>query len=423
MNWNRLFAQRTARMRSSSIRELLKVASQPDMISFAGGLPDPELFPVAETREAAERVLGRAPASALQYSETEGIPALREWLAARFSRPHFRLERENVLITSGSQQALDLIGRVFLDPGDRVLVENPTYLAMLSAWRLPGGAFTAMPADKDGLRADALEAPTRAGVKLVYAVPDFQNPQGTTLSEERRRRLAALIRAADRPLVEDTPYRELRYDGSRLPSVFELDARTGPQGRLDARVLQLGTFSKVLVPGLRVGWVIAESPVIEKLALAKQAADLHTSTFCQYLALELVRAGVLERQLPRLRTAYRGKRDAMLQALADVFPAGVEWTRPAGGMFLMVTLPEDLDARALLPAALEHKVAFVPGEDFHLDGRGRNTMRLNFSRPSRDQIPEGVRRLGAVVADARAQNRGRLDPADDRAFHATCGLP
>ncbi len=479
MNWTHCFAGRTAQMRRSTVRELLKLTSQPGMISFAGGLPAPELFPVAEVREATSRVLDREGGRALQYSETEGVAELRDWIAARFSRPHFQVRRENVMIVSGSQQALDLTGKVFLDPGDTVLVENPTYLAMLSAWRPLGATFRTVPSDGEGMRVDLLDPPRIEGVKLAYVVPNFQNPQGTTLSLDRRLKFMALAQQLQIIVVEDNPYGELRYSGDPLPHLLELDARADspspPSGEragvrghaapefancseadpflrcstpapphphhpnplpqwgrgetpspppgeragvrgnpapepapLQTQVVYQGTFSKVLAPGLRVGWVIAHAAVIDKLVQAKQATDLHTSTLAQLVVWELVRDGLLERQIPRLREAYHLRRDAMLAALEAYFPAGVRWTRPDGGMFLLVTLPEHLEAAALLQRALQENVAFVPGDDFHAQGEGRHTLRLNFSNARPELIDEGIRRLGRVLREAEQVSRRAL---------------
>ena len=403
MNWNPLFAARTAHMKRSTVRETLKLAAQPGMISFAGGLPAPELFPLDDVRRAAETVLRERGPAALQYGETEGVGELRDWIAREFSRPHFQLTRANVAIVSGGQQALDLLGRIFLNEGDPVIVENPTYLALLAAWRPFGVRFETVPSDANGMRVEMLAPLLRQRPKLIYATPTFQNPQGTTLNAERRAQLVALVREHEIGVVEDNPYGDLRYNGEALPHLLELDARTGADGALDSHVIYTGTFSKVLAPGLRIGWVIATETVIDKLVQAKQAADLHTSTFNQYLVAELLRNGTLERQLPRLRDAYRVRRDTMLAALEKHFPAGVSWTRPDGGLFLMVTLPHHLNAFDLLHRAVERKVAFVPGEDFHLNGAGRNTFRLNFSNASREQIEDGVQRLGEVLRELLKQ--------------------
>lgn len=407
-------------MKRTAVRELLKVTSRPDIISFAGGLPAAELFPIDQIRAALGTVLDRFGGQSLQYSETEGLPALRDWVARSFARDQFPVNRDNVLITSGAQQALELIGRVLLDPGDIVAVENPTYLALLSAWRPLGVKFLAVPSDGMGLRTDALEQILESQrPKVIYLVPNFQNPQGTTLSLERRHHLVRLLHDYKVVLVEDNPYGELRYGGESLAHLLELDgaggalARSG-QGRPaipsaasappspapglpGSHVIYTGTFSKVLVPGLRVGWAIAAPEVIDKLVQAKQAADLHTSTLSQYLVLELVSHGFLDLFLPRLRHAYAARRDVMLAALEEHFPPAVTWTRPDGGLFLMVTLPCDVDASALLPRALRQGVAFVPGAEFHLEGEGQNTLRLNFSNAAPDRIRRGIEALARVI--------------------------
>ena len=384
-------------MTRSAVRELLKLTAQPGMISLAGGLPSPDLFPMERVKEAIEFVLGKAGKRALQYGETEGVAELRDWIARDFSRPEVPLKRENVVITSGGQQALDLIGRVLLNENDKVIVENPTYLALLSAWRLLGVQFLPVRSDANGMRVDKIEPLLQQKPKLIYAVPNFQNPQGTTLALERRVSLVELLRKYDVGLLEDNPYGELRYDGEPVASLLELDARLGTSGDLDSNVIYVGTFSKVLMPGLRVGWAIASEEVIEKIVRAKQAADLQTGTLSQYIIGEMIRDQFLERHIRVLRQAYRERRDAMLVALDRYFPNEASWTRPDGGMFLMVTLPAHLSASDVLKQALERKIAFVPGEEFHLDGMGRNTFRLNFSNATSDLIEQGIKRLGEVL--------------------------
>jgi 2-aminoadipate transaminase len=373
---------------------LLKVTSRQDVISFAGGLPAAELFQVGRVKEAVAAVLGRVGGKSLQYGETEGVAGLRDWIAQQFSRPGFQVKRENVLITSGAQQALDLVGRVVLDPGNRVAVENPTYLALLSAWRPLGVEFVPVPSDADGMRVETL--PKLPKPKLIYLVPNFQNPQGTTLCRERRNDLVNWCRTHEVALLEDNPYGELRYSGHPLPHLFELDATFSPSSGLETGVIYTGTFSKILMPGLRVGWTIAPKEVIDKLVQAKQAADLHTSTLCQYIALELISKGFLDEFLPVLRKAYRERRDVMLAALEKHFPEGALWTRPDGGLFLLVTLPIKMDAAELLDKALQQNVAFVPGEEFHLHGEGKSTMRLNFSNASPERIRVGIEKLGRL---------------------------
>lgn len=398
MNWNHRFADRTALMRRNAVRELLKLASRPEIISFAGGLPAAELFPIARVQAALRTVLNREQGRCLQYAETEGVPALRDWIARQFSGPNCVVQGENVIITSGAQQALDLLGRVLLNPDDEVLVESPTYLAMLTAWRPFSVQFTAVPSDGQGMCVEALEPLLRRQPKLIYLVPNFQNPRGTTLNQSRREQLVACLHDHDAILVEDNPYGELRYSGAPLPHLFNLAASRRQTLGLDSRVIHVGTFSKVLMPGLRVGWVVAPTEVIDKLVQAKQAADLHTSTLSQHLALELLQHGFLDDHLPLLRQAYRERRDVMLAALELHFSHAMTWTKPDGGLFLLASFLDNRDAGALLPAALQRGVAFVPGEEFYLKGAGRNTMRLNFSNATPARIEEGVHRLAQAAA-------------------------
>lgn len=381
-------------MHRSPVRELLKATERPEVISFAGGLPGADLLPLEAMEAASERVLGKHGQQAAQYGPTEGLPELREWIAERFSTEQVRLSGANVAMVSGGQQGLDLIGRIFLNPGDRVAVENPTYLALLSAWRPLGVEFLPVSCDRDGLRIDELHAALGRRPKLIYSIPDFQNPQGTTLALSRRRQLVRLAAEHGVGIVEDGAYTDLRYEGQSLPQLFELSREEGRAGETGS--IFVGTFSKLLMPGLRVGWVVAPEVVIETLVRAKQSADLHTSSFTQWLTWELIQDDFLARHVPRLQAAYRERRDAMLLALERSMPPGVSWTVPEGGMFLMITLPEDTDVPELLRRALESKVAFVPGEDFHLGGMGRNTIRLNFSHATPALIREGVRRLGEL---------------------------
>jgi 2-aminoadipate transaminase len=381
MIWNEHFAGRTAEMHRSTIREFLKLAAQPGMISFAGGLPAPELFPLSEIRSAAESVLARHGSKSLQYGETEGLRELRGWLAEQHG-----VSVENALITSGAQQALDLIGRVLLDACDPVAVENPTYLALLSAWRPIGVEYRPVAGDDEGLLVG--EIPRKS--KLLYVIPNFQNPQGTTLSRARREALVDRAQREHLVVVEDDPYGELLYEGEPLPSLFSL--ADGPNGP----VLRVGTFSKVLAPGLRVGWVIAHAAVIEKLVLAKQPMDLHTSTWNQHLAFELVSSGFLPAHVAKLRATYRQRRDTMLAALTEFMPAGARWTSPRGGMFLLVTLPAGFDATALAAHAAREKVLIVPGGDFHVRG-GKNTFRLNFSNAQPAAIRSGIAQLAEIL--------------------------
>lgn len=399
--WDHRFAQRTKQMTSSVIREILKITAKPDVISFAGGLPSPEVFPVKEFAAACDVVLRERPAEALQYGLTEGFTQLREFLAKETQKEGTQVTTDNVLITSGSQQALDLLGRILINPGDRILVESPTYLGALQAWSAYGAEYVAVPSDEDGMITDKLEAALRAGPKLIYALPTFQNPTGVTLTLTRRKRLIELADKYGVPIVEDDPYSHLRFEGAPIPSLMALDSemRGGCDGCYSGNVIYLSTFSKILAPGLRLAWVIAPPQVIFRMAQAKQGADLHTATFTQMVAYQVAYDGFLDRHRELIRRVYREHRDLMLKAMESEFPKGVQWTRPQGGLFLWVTLPEGNDTTKLLPLAVEQKVAFVPGSPFFPNGGGENTMRMNFSNASPDGIREGIARLGRVFKE------------------------
>ena len=414
--WRHRYAERTIRMKSSRIRELLKLTAQPGVISFAGGLPAPELFPIPEFRDAACSLLERAGSQALQYSTTEGFPPLREMLVRHMARYGVRVGIENILITTGSQGALDLIGKVLLNRGDKVLTETPTYLGAIQAFTMYGADFVTVPVDEDGMCTERLGEVLRAGPKFMYVLPNFQNPSGSTLRLDRR---AELVRMADHygiPIVEDDPYGQLRFEGDHLKPLVVLDAERVPcdhNGHYTGNVIYLSTFSKTLAPGLRLGWVVAPEDVIGRMVQAKQGSDLHTSTFDQMLAYEVARGGFIDRHVRRLREVYRRRRDLMLECLERAFPTGshVRWTRPQGGLFLWVMLPETIDTDELLREAIEEKVAFVPGSAFHPDGGGRNTMRLNFSNADENGIVEGIARLGRVIT--------RQLPSASAGAHAT----
>jgi len=397
--WSERFALRTRGMRSSAVRELLKLTEQPDMISFGGGLPAPEVFPVEKFRESCDRVLTHEGAKALQYSTTEGYRPLREMIARHAVRFGINIQAEHVLLTSGSQQALDLIGTVFINPGDHLLVERPTYLGALQAWCTYQAEYSCVSMDDDGMRTDEVESQIRTGPKFIYALPNFQNPSGVTLSVERRRRLIEVAAHYGVPILEDDPYGQLRYEGEHQPSLVLLD---GEREKTDGapysgNVIYLSTFSKTLAPGIRLGWIIAPTEVIQKLVQAKQGADLHSSTFSQMVAYDVAKGGFLDRHVQVIRRIYRERRDAMLRALETHFPEGVSWTRPQGGLFLWVRFHQGMDAAEILRAAVRQKVAFVPGQPFFPDGSGANTARLNFSYCNPDTIEEGIRRLGTVL--------------------------
>jgi 2-aminoadipate transaminase len=382
-------AARAARVESSVIREILKLTAGRAMISLAGGLPAPQSFPVEALRAAFDQVLRDDAAAALQYSTTEGHPALREWIAARESAQGVPTLADEVLIVSGSQQALDLLGKALLDPGAPVLVEAPSYLGALQAFAVYQPQFRSLPTDNAGLLPDAIDAKLAAGVRLLYAMPNFQNPTGRSLTAERRAQLAQAARAHDFWLVEDDPYGELWYE-------------TAPPASLRAwapeRTIRLSSFSKVLAPGLRLGYVIAPRACIDLLARLKQAADLCSPGLNQRAAAAVLAAGLLDGHLPRIRALYAAQAQAMLDALAATMPAGVHWTRPAGGMFIWLQLPAGIDAMALLAPAIERGVAFVPGAPFFAGAPERNTLRLSFVTVPPEKIRQGVATLAQLIA-------------------------
>jgi 2-aminoadipate transaminase len=397
--WESRYAQRTQRMTSSIIRELLKFTEKPEIISFAGGLPAPDVFPVEAFEAAATRVLRDFSAQALQYGTTEGYQPLREMLARFSSRSGVEVTPDNILVTTGSQQALDLLGKVFINPGDRILVEAPTYLGALQAWNAYGAEYVPVPIDEDGMVTDALEEALRTGPKFIYVLPNFQNPTGVTLSLQRRQQLIQLADRYGVPVVEDDPYGQLRYEGEALPAIVTLDSRYRNECNncYQGNVIYLSTFSKTLAPGLRLAWVVAPPQVIGKLVQAKQGADLHTSTFIQMLAYEVARGGFLDQHVKLIRDVYGKRRLVMLDAMQAEFPPQVSWTHPKGGLFLWGMMPEGMDAKEVLKVAVDRKVAFVPGEAFFPYGDGRNTMRLNFSNASEENIRIGIARLGKVL--------------------------
>lgn len=402
MNYERFFAKRTAYMKRSTIREILKLTAQPEVISFAGGLPAPEFFPTEEVAAVTEVIMAERGQEALQYSATEGLPELRGFVADRLSSNGLRVGAENVLIISGSQQGLDLTGRVLVDEGDRIFVENPTYLGVLMAWMPYHVDYCPVATDGEGLLIDSLVQPEDHPAKLMYAVPNFQNPQGITLTEARRKKLIEFIHENDVLLIEDNPYGELRYDGDPIPHLLQLDSAylDSPSVGDQNRVIHVGTFSKVLTPGLRVGWVAAPYPIIDKLVQAKQSADLHTSTLAQFIVYQLTKDGFLDKHIGKLRGVYKERRDVMLAAMEQHFPEEATWNHPDGGLFLMAYLPQQINSLELLEKSLERKVAFVPGTDFHTDGTGHNTIRLNFSNAKPEMIEAGIKRLGDVIKDS-----------------------
>lgn len=403
--WWECCAQRMEGMDSSVIREFLKWTGQPEVISFSGGFPAPELFPVKEFEEACCKILRERGSEALQYGTTEGYLPLRQFIVETMGRCEIEVTVDNVLMTHGSQQALDLIGKVFLDPGDTILLEAPSYVGGIQAFAAYQPRYITVPIDDEGMRVDLVEEELKKGCpKFIYALPNFQNPSGVTLSQERRERLVALANECGVPLIEDDPYGELRYEGDHIPPLMLLDQRhLSKEGKANAEgfskgnVIYTGTFSKTLAPGLRLGWVVAPEEVVSRLVQAKQGADLHTCTLTQMIAYEVAHTGFLDEHVKEIRRAYRERRDVMLEAMEEHFPEEVRWTRPQGGLFLWVTVPEEIDTAELLTEAVKKRVAFVPGFAFFANGGGHNTMRLNFSNAQPETIQEGIRRLGKAI--------------------------
>jgi len=389
------YSQNAQKMKSSEIRELLKLTRKPDIISFAGGLPAPQTFPVDVIEEISCKMLREKGKIALQYGPTEGEMALREQLASWMATEKSGIEPKNILITSGSQQGLDILGKVFIDPGDIIIVELPSYIGGLQAFNSYRANMIGVPQDDDGMRIDILEKTLKdlanqgKKPKFIYVVPDFQNPSGVTLTKERRLRLLELAYSHEIPVVEDSPYRDLRFRGETQPPIYGLDDQH--------QVIVLGTFSKIFCPGLRLAWMMAPAQWTDKMVIAKQAMDLASPTFNQLIAAEYMQRGHLPGQIDSIKELYGKKCDLMLGALEEHMPEGVSWTKPEGGLFLWIRLPDPLNATELFTQAVEEKVAYVIGSAFHCDGSGHNTMRMNFSYPSEEQILEGVKRLAGVI--------------------------
>ncbi len=398
--WNTAFSQGSEQLISSAIRELLKITEHPSTISFAGGLPAPECFPNIELTVAAERVLANQPMSALQYGPTEGYRPLRGFLAERMTGLGITTSLEQIIITSGSQQGLDLLGKLFIDPGAVVAVEEPTYLGALQAWRPYRPEFLTVPLDHEGIDVAVLEKMLRSGKRprFVYVVSSFQNPAGVTLSPARRQALIEMAAQYDLPIIEDDPYGDIYYGGVRPKPLAALDCELSGELR---HVVYLGSFSKILAPGLRVGWAALPRELVGKFVQAKQGMDLHTTSLSQIIVYEVCSDRLLERHIPAVRATYHARRDAMLEALEQHMPFGINWTRPNGGMFLWLTLPDFLDAANLLNAALDLQIAFVPGASFYANGGGNHTLRLNFSHPTTTRIYEGVSRLAQAIQTLR----------------------
>lgn len=405
--WEASLSEGARQLQSSAIRDLLHVTERPETISFAGGLPAPDCFPTTALSAAAARVLATTPTAALQYGPTEGYRPLRSWIAEHMAALGVPVPVEQVLLSSGSQQGLDLLGKLLIDSGAPVAVEAPTYLGALQAWRPYRPRFVTLPTDQDGLDVDALARVLRDGERprFLYVVSSFQNPSGTTLSLARRRTLLELAADYHLPIVEDDPYGALVYEGERAPLLAAMDMTMHGELR---HVVYLSTFSKLLAPGLRVGWIVAPPALIRRLVAAKQGLDLHTGSLSQAMVYEACHDGLIEAHIPYLRETYRTRRDAMLQALQQRLSGVAHWTVPRGGMFVWLTLAEDLDTSVLLDCALQRQVAFVPGSVFYANGGGAHTLRLNFSHPSPERIEEGILRLRGAI-DGLAGKTGAGD--------------
>lgn len=402
MQWNNVLATRSSRMKASEIRELLKLLDQPDIISFAGGIPDPALFPTDAFRDAFTQALsGDQAGAALQYSVSEGYKPLRQWIAGEMAKIGVPCEAENILITSGSQQALDYLGKLMISPADTVLVGWPTYLGALGAFNAYEPTYDRLDPKSNRAPADFAAKAEAAGgrVKFAYLSVDFANPTGETLDRAAREAVIDLADTLDIAVVEDAAYQTLRYDGDAIPPILALEiARKGSIE--NCRTLYCGSFSKSLAPGLRVGWVCAATDVIGRLVLMKQAADLHSATTNQIVTNTVARAQ-FDSHVAKLRQVYKARRDHMLAALTREMPAGVEWTKPEGGMFVWMTLPAQIDAADLLAQSLKtERIAFVPGRAFHADGSNGNTLRLSFSCADEAAIDEGMKRLGRLIRAA-----------------------
>ncbi|MBN1288553.1 MAG: PLP-dependent aminotransferase family protein [Actinobacteria bacterium] len=387
-----LYSKATRLVKSSEIRDLMSITGRHDIISFAGGLPYIDGLPKDELASVMESVLQNSHTTALQYGSTEGLVGLKSHLADLMSEEGLDADTDYILITSGSQQALDLLSRVFIDPGDSVVVEGPTYVGALSAFRPNNPEFITVPLDENGIQTNllrqALESSGGKKPKFIYVVPNFHNPAGVTMSMDRRLDLIEIAHEYDLLIIEDNPYGLLRFEGKPLPTLASIDRD---------KVIYVGTLSKIVSPGIRVGWVLAPSPIIEKLAKLKQSADLCSSNLSQTFAEEYLQRGLFKKNIPHIREIYRVRRDAMLSSLEENFPEGASWAKPGGGLFIWANLPSYLDTAKMLPLAIEKKVAFVPGGAFYHDGSGRNNMRLNFSFPSPEEIYIGIEKLGTVI--------------------------
>ncbi|MCH7877890.1 MAG: PLP-dependent aminotransferase family protein [candidate division Zixibacteria bacterium] len=382
------FTPHVAELEASIIREMLKFSSLPGVISFAGGLPAPEMFPLEEMKTSCANIIDRYGSDSMQYSLSMGITPLREAIAARANERGIKSVCANILVTSGAQQALEMVTRVFIDPGDVVITEYPTYVGAIQAFNYHRATYEYVSMDSDGMLVDQLEERIeRCNPKLIYIVSTYQNPSGITMALPRRRKLVDIASRHNIPIIDDDPYSELRFEGDPITSLKALGGDI---------VISLGTFSKLLAPGLRIGWINGPSEIMPLFERVKQVSDLHANTFTQYMVLDFLERGLLDGHIDNIRADYSAKRDLMIKAIKEYFPQSVKITHPAGGLFLWCELPEGCDARELLDYAIEEKVTYVVGKAFHPDGSGENTFRLNFSNASHESIVEGIKRLGRV---------------------------
>lgn len=398
-DFSHLLSEVNKRVTASAIRELLKVIGMPGMISFAGGLPTPEMFPAEELGEIAKQVIASNPNKALQYGCTEGAACFKEELINLLKKDeNIEVSQDEMLVVSASQQGLDIVSKAFVDPGDAVIVAKPTYLGALQAFETYGADMIGVESDDFGIIAESLEEKLedlkKAGrqCKFIYIVPDFQNPTGTTIPEERRVKILELAKKYGTIILEDSPYRKVRFKGEHQKTFYALDKGEG-------NVITMFTFSKTLAPGLRLGYIIGDKELIRKFVILKQALDLCTSPACQAIAEEYLKRGNIEKHIAEMAKLYGKKRDVMIAALRKYMPKGVSWTEPEGGLFLWVVMPENIDSEKMLETAIKNNVAYVMGSAFYPDGSGKNTMRLNFSYSSFEEIDEGIKRLAKAITE------------------------
>jgi 2-aminoadipate transaminase len=401
MDWDNLFSERAQRLQPTRLNAIFQMSRNTDVISLAGGVPDPAFLPIERIREATDTVLSERGGEALNYGNGQGVGELREFLAERMSTSFMKVEPDNIIITSGSQQGLDLVGRALFNDGDKVLVRNPTYIGTLNSWKSYHLNWQPIFSGGDSENMDVVMRPRP---KLLYFVADFENPTGDVLSEERRRTLVEALHEHQVATLEDNAYGELRFDGERIPTLLELDAELASRGTIGGHVIYAGTFSKVLSPGLRVGWLVADKPLVTKIMQIKQGANLCSSIFDQFVAYEASRDGFLDGYILQLRGWYAERCAALIEAMERYFPPEVTFTRPKGGFFIMVTVPEYIDTVELLRRAVDRGVVFIPGEAFHLQ-QGGNTLRLSFSRYKPEILAEGIKRLAGVIQEMMAEQQ------------------